>query len=205
MKIITLAEIDSTNEETKRLFLAGKVKDSLCIVAKTQTSGKGTQGRKWASPVGGLYMSVVHSAEDNALPMTTFFTLAAGVACVEAIKDTTHLDVLLKPINDLMVEGKKLGGILTETLIQNGQIRALITGVGLNIQSVSEELDIPVTSLQEELPPHLYERFFVDPLILALTHRIEYWHEKVRTQNMRAVETAWKTHQVPGSVMPLGC
>ncbi len=202
MEIRSLLEVDSTNEEAKRLFLAGEINRPIGLVAKHQTRGKGTQGRTWVSPEGGIYLSLIHPSNDNPIPMTTLFTLSAGIACVEAIKTVTNLTVQLKPINDLMVNRKKLGGILTETLVQQGQIRALITGIGINIKPVLSQLKIQTTSLAEELPPHQYERFLTDRLIEALAYQVDDWHQKVFAQDTRAVESAWKSYQIPGSELP---
>ena len=144
MQLITLDTVDSTNEEAKRRFWANPTQAvPLCVVARQQTAGKGTQGRVWVSPPdAGLYLSYLHplTEQQAACPLTTDFTLAAGVACVRAIQAVTGVTVQLKPINDLVVGRAKLGGILVESLIQQGRMRALITGVGLNIRDVPRAL-----------------------------------------------------------------
>lgn len=209
MHYISLDTIDSTNEEAKRRFLAGAITELTCFHAQCQTAGKGTQGRRWSSPEGaGIYLSVIHTAVDNEIPATTLFTLAAGVACVETLKNTINLDVQLKPVNDLYVEGRKLGGILTETLIREGKIRALITGVGINVKQYKHALDRPDVqpiSLEELLPPHQFERLFSDEIIETLASAIDAWHTRIFQRRILEVETAWKRHQLPGTQLPLGC
>jgi hypothetical protein len=126
--------LDSTNNEAKRLFKRGRITQKTVLVAHTQTAGRGTQGREWISPAGaGLYISVIDLASDNSI--TPFYTMAAGIACIEAL--TTQLDlptgkIGIKPVNDLYAEGQKLGGILVEGLIQDNVCQAIITGIGIN-------------------------------------------------------------------------
>ena len=190
MRWIECGEIDSTNELAKRylndwslaLFGCSEPPPVFGITATRQTMGKGTQGRSWQSPVGGIYMSVVHCASKmDTIPLTTDYTTIAGRACAYALKEQLNLDVMLKPINDLYVDGKKLGGILTETLIHDGQIRALITGVGINTQPVtlSDENPYQAISLSECLPPHQWERFNQDAVVRAVAESITAHYESM--------------------------
>lgn len=71
---------------------------------------------------------------------TTIFTLATGVACAEILRETTGLDVRLKPVNDLYLDGGKLGGILTEAIIQGDRLLALLTGIGINTHLAERNL-----------------------------------------------------------------
>jgi len=109
--------IDSTNEAAKRMIEAGRLNGPGYLLAREQTGGKGRHGRIWLSPRdAGIYRSVVELPGRTVGTQATMFTLAAGVACVEALKETTGVEVKLKPINDLYARGAKLGGILTEAV-----------------------------------------------------------------------------------------
>src|SRR6185369_9085126 len=94
--------LDSTNDEARRLLTAGAIDQSAVIVARGQTAGRGTRGRSWASPAGaGLYLSYVcrNRGDDgnrDELPLTTAYTQAAGVACVEAVRTTTGVILRIK-------------------------------------------------------------------------------------------------------------
>lgn len=178
--------LDSTNEEAKRLVNAGHAEKPVIIRALTQTAGKGTQGRRWISPAGvGLYFSIVHpfiGLKDSAqaIPLTPLFTIAAGVACAQAIEELTQLKIQLKPINDLYIEGQKLGGILVESIISNGQCRAVITGIGINILRHEEvqagcEQDArgnQPTSLQACVPPLVFSQWTVEQIAQELMMQI---------------------------------
>ena len=179
--------LDSTNDEAKRLLHANALNGLTVIRAECQTAGRGTQGRVWASPQrAGLYFSIVHpfmlsarNEDSNPLPdipLTPVFTLAAGIACAETLETLTGQTIQLKPINDLMVEGRKLGGILTESLISENRCRALITGIGINVfrhddvetHCETEHRGNHPTSLQSCLPPHLFAQWHPDALMRAL-------------------------------------
>ncbi len=167
-------ELDSTNEEAKRLLQAEAFTGPAIIRAHHQTAGRGTQGRPWISPAGaGLYFSVVHpfsfwvDVPPALVPITPLFTIAAGVACAESIRELTGLDIQLKPINDLYVQQQKLGGILVESLISQNQCQALITGIGINVYAHTATVDAclqegrgnrPI-SLEACIPPHRFEQF----------------------------------------------
>lgn len=183
-------ELDSTNEEAKRLLASDEIRQTVIIRADCQTAGKGTQGRQWISPAGaGLYFSIVHpfeplsqTSESNmaAVPLTPLFTLAAGVACAETLVSLTGLTIQLKPINDLYVEDRKLGGILTESLISENRCRALITGIGINIRQ-NEAIQAGCeqdnrgnhpTSLQHCIAPYLFSQWHLDALLEELSQTI---------------------------------
>jgi biotin-(acetyl-CoA carboxylase) ligase len=166
-QVIHLTEIDSTNEDAKRRLSAGTVQAPLVIRADSQTAGRGTRGRSWFSPPGaGLYFSIVHPSpgvlslrEGDRLEDDTadgafdgfsdwpLLTSAAGVACVTVLRERTGVPVALKPVNDLYVGARKLGGILCESLLRGSSemireeigtghpspVRGIITGIGLNI------------------------------------------------------------------------
>ncbi len=137
---IEYTELDSTNEEARRLLQSETLERLTLIRADSQTAGRGTQGRPWISPSGaGLYFSLVHpfstlaEMQPHTVPLTPTFTLAAGAACAETIEELTGLRIQLKPVNDLYVQGQKLGGILVESLMSSNQCKALITGIGINL------------------------------------------------------------------------
>lgn len=196
-----LDSVDSTMDEAKRLIAAGRVEGCAFVVANHQTHGRGTQGRVWSSPEGsGLYLSVIHVAPDKApMALTTAYTQAAGVACVEALKSVTGIQVRLKPINDLFVNGQKLGGILVESDMQTGGLRSLITGLGLNIDSSQHQLDrnvVSPVSLQDLMPQDVFESLDRDALTEAIVGKICFWHALVMHGQLGQVERAWQANLV---------
>lgn len=133
--VVLLAETVSTNEVA--LEQAGKgAPPYSVVVAETQTGGRGRLGKSWQSPPGtGLYFSVILRPElpQQELPK---ITLAAGLAVAKALEAVTNLAIGIKWPNDLILNGRKLGGILCEMSGMQGEGRpAVILGIGLNVNS----------------------------------------------------------------------
>lgn len=118
----------STNALVKQLALQGAPEGTACI-AERQTAGRGRLGRSFFSPEGGIYLSVLLRPGKTA---PALFDLTARVAvCVRrAISDTCGCDVGIKWVNDLILHGKKIGGILTELV--GGAEPSAIVGIGIN-------------------------------------------------------------------------
>jgi biotin-[acetyl-CoA-carboxylase] ligase BirA-like protein len=221
MQAFYFDRVDSTNDQAGRLLREGRIGDSAYVVARGQSAGKGNRGRKWASPDdAGIYLTVVdrpaHSDGDPrrlnpAAPVLLhLFTRAAGVACAETLRERTNVDVRLKPINDLYVDGRKLGGILTEAVIEQGCIRALITGVGINVRRAERALPadhVRPISLEELMPPEVFAALDVPGLTVALAKRIRRWNAVVSGTEGRELEEAWQKHVLrsDGFVSDRGC
>jgi biotin-[acetyl-CoA-carboxylase] ligase BirA-like protein len=210
-------ELDSTNEEARRQLQAGALNQLSIIRAASQTAGRGTQGRQWISPAGaGLYFSIVHpfwalaEMPPEDIPLTPIFTLAAGVACAETIRELTGLQIQLKPINDLYVENRKLGGILVESLITQNQCKALITGIGINVlehQSVAEgckqdERGNQPISLQSAIAPHIFSQWHGDAIMQelceAISQQVHHLYLELIAGNAEAILNRYQTFKLPG-------
>ncbi len=133
--ILHFTSLDSTNIKAVQLAQKG-AEPGTVVHADYQTGGKGRGGRRFISPPGGLYFSLIFTPQlqPDELPL---ITLAAGVGVSVGILSMTGVRVQLKWPNDLYVEGKKLGGILTETgMISSGCTpQFVVIGIGLNVQT----------------------------------------------------------------------
>ena len=108
----------STNDVLRKMAAAG-APEGTAVVAGAQTAGRGTKGRAWHSAPGrGLYLSVLLRPAGFDLSL---LTLAAGLAARDAVRSSHGLDVRLRWPNDIVFDGRKLGGILCETRIQGGR------------------------------------------------------------------------------------
>jgi BirA family biotin operon repressor/biotin-[acetyl-CoA-carboxylase] ligase len=146
-----LGEVGSTND---RVMAAGRdgAPEGLALITDRQTAGRGRLGRPWASPPGvGLYTSILLRPT---LPArrAPLLTLVAGLAVVEAIENVAGLAPRLKWPNDLLVNGKKIAGILTETASVESRVSYVVVGIGINVhhdtQDLPEELRATATSLR---------------------------------------------------------
>jgi BirA family biotin operon repressor/biotin-[acetyl-CoA-carboxylase] ligase len=125
---------DSTNDRAKILGAQGAAEGTL-VVAETQTAGRGRLGRSWSSPPGvAIYASLLlrPPLPPSELPQ---ITLSTAVAVVRALTRAVGVTPGIKWPNDLILRGKKLGGILTEMETESDQIRYLVVGMGLNVNN----------------------------------------------------------------------
>ncbi len=126
-KVSYVSEVESTNDEAKKLVREGKAVSGMLFLADYQTQGRGRGGNQWVCPRGaGLLFSLLLEP-DEAAAFWNRMSLAVGLAIVDVLGGL-ELDVKLKWPNDLYLGGKKLGGVLIENV--NG---FLIVGVGLNV------------------------------------------------------------------------
>jgi len=131
--------VDSTNTVAAMLAEKGE-EEGTVVIADSQSKGRGRLGKSWASPPGvNVYMSIVLRPEMETRN-ATLITIMASVACAKALRRVTGLDITIKWPNDLMVSGKKLGGILTETRLAHKKIEYVITGIGINVNIDSDVL-----------------------------------------------------------------
>ena len=150
--------VGSTNDIASALASNG-AGEGVVVIADAQTAGRGRRGRTWFSPPGaGLYVSVVLvPARSSASPgrATALLTLAAGVALAEAVERVTGLAPDIKWPNDLLVNRRKLAGILAEgvTAPSSSGLQAVVLGYGINVGAAAYPLELAarVTSLDTEL------------------------------------------------------
>ncbi len=206
MQVFSYETVDSTNEAAKRLVAEGKIQGPAYVLAREQTAGRGTRGRVWISPKdAGIYLSVIICEPGTAIRSTTMFSLAAGVACAEALAEVAGVVVQLKPVNDLLAAGRKLGGILTEALIRGQTAHAVVTGVGINVRRARRVLPsgpIRPTCLKDLMSADRFTRLDTAALAEAVAGRIRSWNGHVIRGDTECVRREWERHKVPGTVFP---
>lgn len=124
--------VTSSNEVLKKLADKEAADGTLCV-AEEQTGGKGRLSRGWFSPKGkGLWFSLL--LKPTFLPQEApKMTLLSAVAVVQAIREVCHVEAQIKWPNDVLLEGRKLVGILTEMSAEFGHINYLVVGIGINV------------------------------------------------------------------------
>ena len=136
--LTVLDETDSTNDEAARQLAAGRPAP-FAIIARRQTKARGRLGRPWHAPANGnLYVSFAFRPHLEPARMNPF-TLWMGLNLCELIANATSLQPGLKWPNDLLFDGRKAGGLLTEARVDADQIRDLVFGLGLNLNSLAAD------------------------------------------------------------------
>jgi BirA family transcriptional regulator, biotin operon repressor / biotin---[acetyl-CoA-carboxylase] ligase len=126
----------STNDDAKRAAREG-APHGACWVAEAQSAGRGRQGRTWiGAPGRSLMFSVLLRTPGAALERLSLLALVAGLAVRDAVaKATGRTDIGLKWPNDVVVGGRKVAGILVESMVQGRQVEAVVVGIGVNVLS----------------------------------------------------------------------
>ncbi len=148
--IINYEELGSTNDEAKHLARKGAAEGTL-IISEKQNSGKGRLGKTWSAPAGtGIWMSLVLRPPILPIQASTL-TLIAGLSVCEAVERETGLESKIKWPNDVVINGKKICGILTEMSAELEQVKYIVLGIGINVNTESLPEDLThATSLYLE-------------------------------------------------------
>lgn len=147
--------LPSTNLRARQLALDGAPAGTV-VAALCQTQGRGRFGRVFESPPGGLYLSMVLRPEGSIAQALTL-TAAAAVAVCRAVEECCGVSLSVKWVNDLVLDGKKCGGILTEgaAALESGRLEYLIVGIGLNLCTLPEDFSPAVRPVAASLYPGL--------------------------------------------------
>lgn len=163
--------ITSTSERAKKIVENGNEKTSL-VITENQTNGKGTNGRMWLSNKGENILMTLIFYPNNSLEELDGITYKIAEMIKLAIKDLYNISLEIKLPNDLLLNKKKICGILTETATIENKLKYLIIGIGLNVfQTVfDEEIANIATSLEKEYPNTLYKR---EDIIIKIFNNIK--------------------------------
>ena len=146
--VVVKEQVTSTNSVLKELAIGGAAEGSV-LIALRQTGGRGRMGRSFVSPPGGIYLSMLLSPRCSP-EASLSLTPCAAVAVQRAIARLSDVQADIKWPNDLLIEGKKVCGILCESLFYQGQ-QKLVVGVGLNVNTPPEAFTGELSALAGSL------------------------------------------------------
>lgn len=188
--VIYRSKVASTQDIAKSLASEGGEEGTM-VIAEAQTKGRGRMGRTWVSNPGGLYFSLILRPEiepSEALKLP----LIMGVGIAQAINNVTGLNPRLKWPNDIMVAGKKVGGILSEMSAETDRVQYVVVGVGLNLNSrkedFSQELQDTAVSLMEAAGEYVSRV----RLIQMILYELEELYEVYKTSGFESIRYRWK-------------
>lgn len=189
-KIHFLDEVDSTNTYAAKLVQKGATEGEV-VIADCQTSGRGRMDREWHSPPGkNLFTSIILKPLINPSSASQV-TLMAGVAVAELTSEFCPGRVTLKWPNDVLIDRKKVCGILTEMKTKGENIDYVIVGIGINInmerRDFPEELQGSSTSLKNETAEHISRT----DLAAGLYNYFEKWYHTLITGGFDSIRDRW--------------
>lgn len=179
-KILHLDTVDSTNSELRRQLSIAQ--EGFTIIADKQQNGRGRLGRSWFSEDNGaIYMSILLKPEMSADKVTQI-TLLCGLAVCNAINKATNIGAKIKWPNDVVVQNKKICGILCEGVFDGTNTNNIIAGIGINVQNSNFPDDIKdkATSIFT-VTNKLFDKGYI---VLNVLEELERLYEKYKTSNL---------------------
>lgn len=185
-EVLYFDTIDSTNIKAQELAENGYPSGTL-VVADKQESGKGRRGRSWVSPSGtGIFMTLMIKPDINP-NNASMLTLVAALAVAKAITSVTGEEALIKWPNDIVINGKKVCGILTEMNAQFDYINHIVVGIGINVhnESFPEEISQMASSLMIEAGGKRFHRAQI--IAETMSYFEQYYDTFLKTQDLSAL------------------
>jgi BirA family biotin operon repressor/biotin-[acetyl-CoA-carboxylase] ligase len=131
--------IDSTQNQALKMA-DEPANNGTVIIAAKQTGGKGRSGRKWISPKGGIWLSIILQPKFD-ISITTLFPIASALALSNALEKTLKISPELKWPNDLTIKGKKIAGMLVDVSLESNRIENMVLGVGINFDVDTKQIE----------------------------------------------------------------
>ena len=188
-EILCFRKVFSTNSIAK--FLANhSADDGTVLISEIQTKARGRSGKKWESPEGGIWMSLILRPQ---VPPARIglITLATGVAIAKSIR-SLGLDAKIKWPNDVLIHGDKISGVLTEVNATFNEIDWVVVGIGIdsniNLEDFSEDVRAGTTTLTEELPAEIDE----NELIAIFLNEFEKVYKLYKDGEIEAILKDWR-------------
>lgn len=190
---IVLDTVNSTNRLALTLAVEQQAPEGTLVIAETQTAGRGRRDRRWHSPKGRAICASLILRPKFAAPLAQLPTLLASAAAAAAVQHLYRLPARVKWPNDIQLNGRKLGGILTESALRGPRIEHLVVGIGLNCNVLAddwpEQLRPKATSLALELG-HPVERPQLLVQILSILGRD---YARCQAGEYEAAMRGWQT------------
>lgn len=186
-------KVDSTQKIAHRLATDGAVEGTV-VVAEEQTLGRGRLDRRWHSPkYTGIWMSIILKPN---LPMhkAPQLTLVTAVAVVQAIEDITGLQPQIKWPNDILINGKKVTGILTELQADADRINAIIIGIGINVNQKLEDFPDELLEIATSLSVESGQVISRAGLMQAVFARLEKLYLTYLKDGFYPIKLLWESY-----------
>ena len=178
--------LTSTNDKAKEL--ARRDDNNLVVVSEKQKKGRGRFGREWISELGGLYMTIL--LKEKNLDKVKYLTLIATIAVAKSIRKLTKLNVLVKWPNDVLINDKKVCGILTETIssIEN----YTLVGIGANINQ--KKFDKKIINKATSLKIETNRNYSINQIIKIIINNFNLLYKYYKNYSHKKIIDIWKKY-----------
>jgi biotin-[acetyl-CoA-carboxylase] ligase BirA-like protein len=174
----------------KELALIG-AKEGTVVAAETQTSGKGRLSREWISPAGGLWFSVILRPKVSP-EHASKLTLLAAVTVAKTLDKLYHLKPEVKWPNDVLIDGKKVCGILTEASTKGEHLNFVVVGFGINANFPLSKLPVFLRGSSTTLQEKLNKQVDVETLLCAVLEETEHYYTVFTKGIFETILAEWR-------------
>ncbi|PKP54795.1 biotin--[acetyl-CoA-carboxylase] ligase, partial [Candidatus Atribacteria bacterium HGW-Atribacteria-1] len=188
-------ELKSTNimAKEKALHRAEEIDEGTLITAERQSAGKGRLGREWFSPVGGIWLSIILYPKLSPSYISRI-TLMTAVAVVKAIKICTQIESQIKWPNDILINEKKVCGILTEMSAELDIINWVVVGIGINVNIDHREFPEDIQENTISLKEILGKEVLRVKLVQVFLQEFEKYYESLKRREFSSILKEWKLY-----------
>ena len=183
-------EIGSTNDEAFRLGLAG-AQEGTALIAEKQNAGKGRMQRVWHSPAGSnIYTSIIlrPQVEPARAP---HISILAGVAVAEVLETYCPDRIKLKWPNDVLIDGKKVCGILSQMKTAANEIDFIVLGIGINVNISYSQFPKEICNLATSLAIETGKEISRQELIISLYENLAKWYKQLLEDGFDRIKEKW--------------
>ena len=179
--------LSSTMDLAMQLGIGGADHGTL-VLAESQTKGRGRLGRGWLSPkYKGIYLSLI--LRPKILPAASpILTLMSAVSICEAVKEVASLEAQIKWPNDVLIQNKKVAGILTEMNAEMDKVNFVVIGIGLNVNNDKKSLIAQATSLKEQQQKEINRLVLLQELLRRIENNYLFWE----AQGAQEIINKWR-------------
>jgi BirA family transcriptional regulator, biotin operon repressor / biotin---[acetyl-CoA-carboxylase] ligase len=188
-------ETNSTNDVVEKLARDG-VREGVVVYAESQSKGRGRMGRKWISPPQkGLWFSVLLRPQMRPQAVTQII-VAAAAALSRSIRRVSGVAVQIKWPNDILIEGRKVAGILTELNAEVDRVKYVILGIGVDVNLVDDDLPEELKSVATSVRIASGQKVDRPALAAAILEELDLDYDRLNRGEFKAVAEEWETQCV---------
>jgi BirA family biotin operon repressor/biotin-[acetyl-CoA-carboxylase] ligase len=189
MKIVQ--ETDSTNMQARTLASQGAAEGTV-VVADSQTHGRGRRGRTWFSPSGqSIYASII-LRPSMAPAQAPQITLLTAVAVVKTLNETANLNAKIKWPNDVLIQGKKIAGILTEISTDMDVVDFVVVGLGINVNTPREMMPPDIQQIATSIKIETGGEVSRADLLCRFLKHFESCYDQLKAEGFGPIMAQWR-------------
>ena len=191
---MVIEESVTSTQKVAHHLAEDKAIDGTVVLADEQTGGRGRLGRAWHSPKGtGIWMSLI-LRPDLPIQKTPQITLLTAVSVARAIQNVTKLGVQIKWPNDILFQGKKLCGILTELQAEEGKVKSVIVGIGVNVNVSETDLPQELHEVATSLKMIMGQSVSRNSLICSILGEFEDLYTIYLEEGFHMIKILWESY-----------